>query len=362
MSSLPLSSVHVHVPSSPSGHGHAHSTANAVTSPSQVGVAGLDAVEILEFRSWLKEKQARAEEEKKQRAEAAERAQSWRHKLVALYEEHKILSLAIQFVVTVGVAFVLGYYSLKGQVDDAKQQATELTSQLRTQQSEVNAVQLNVGALQGPVASLVTQVSALNVAALQANISAANIEQAALQRQQDALQVGAGQLQGNFTALNTQLSSSQQLADLYQLNSTVHFLQSSNSASAVKWGVFTVSNPAAGAPVSDLSLTFNAVNQQVYTVTFGGHFRSSNAAAGGVYTELRGGSGLSYVTPVNPDRPTYAPYYLYTPLDTWTLFSVTYLLRATDTMSVTVTPYAYASGAVDCVFMDSYVVAHKIGF
>jgi len=71
-----------------------------------VGVPGLDAVEILEFRNLLKDKQRRDEEEKK-------KANSFASKVVALFEEHKILSVAIQFVITVGVAFVLGYYSLR---------------------------------------------------------------------------------------------------------------------------------------------------------------------------------------------------------------------------------------------------------
>ena len=141
-----------------------------MVSPSQVGVPALGAEEILAFRNYLEQK---AEQEK----EAKRKANSFASKLVALYEEHKILSVAIQFVITVGVAFVLGYYSLKGQVDDAKNQASELSSQLHTQQSEVNAVQLNVGALQGPVDDIARQFASLDVAGLQANISSAKVRQ-----------------------------------------------------------------------------------------------------------------------------------------------------------------------------------------
>jgi len=209
MSSIPLSGVNIHVPSSPSSS--AVTATAAVMSPSQVGVPGLDAIEILEFRKLLKERQEREEEAKK-------RASSIPSRVAALYEEHKILSIAIQFVITVGVAFVLGYYSLKGQVDDAKHQANELTSQLRTQQSEVNAVQLNVGALQGPVSNLVGLVSTLNVQALQMNITQA-------QAAQVQLQAGSTQLHADFATLHTQISSSQQLADLRALNNSVSALQ-----------------------------------------------------------------------------------------------------------------------------------------
>jgi hypothetical protein len=135
-----------------------------VGTASPPGPVGLDFTELVELRELLKEKRERD-------AEAKKNANSFTSKAVAFYEDNKILSIAIQFIITVVVAFVLGYFSLKGQVDDAKSQARELSDQLSSQQSQVNAVTLNVGALQTPVANLVNLVSTLNVQALQANIT-----------------------------------------------------------------------------------------------------------------------------------------------------------------------------------------------
>lgn len=203
--------VQLYAPSSPSAYYHGQQPGGS-PAPVAVTVAGLNAAEISELRAYLDAKREAAEERKKNEASLLGRAK-------ILLQENDWVTMVVKFVVTVGVAFLLGYFSLKGQVDDAKNQASALTSQVRSQQSEVAAVQLNVGALQGPVTSLVNLVTTLNVQALQTNISLAQQDQA-------VITAGNAQMQADFTTLRALLTSDVQLARLQTLNASVSGLLS----------------------------------------------------------------------------------------------------------------------------------------
>ena len=121
---------------------------------------------------------------------------------------------------TIGVAVLIGYFTLSGKVQDATHQVDLLAVQVNAQQTTVGAVQTSVQALQAPVQQLVSIVNLLNIAALQANISRAEQMQSTITATNLQLQADLATGQSNLGALQSQLAQNAVLQTVLNLNAT----------------------------------------------------------------------------------------------------------------------------------------------